>query len=235
MHKAIVAIASMYIEITFVVVAPASLAADPAPLQLESLIETYINTPLVGASPFAALQQVWPEPRNAEATVTFIYASNTKREICFTLISRDGRYRATASVANSKLRDGETYSIDIDSKYRKVIAQMTDRDLGVEVRYFDNCDVHEQSTPRAVSWIGRTRPEGPIWLIFQSLNHDSIFIPDMASSSHFPCDRFVGSSNMAFDTHCAFDPNQLVQLTPGIVRIFDIEGGVAEEIRLTLK
>src|SRR4051794_35988666 len=70
--------------------------AGAAPVTL-SVEETFVTTPLVGAPIFLGLGIQAEADTKARTTISFL-SPGTAASACFTLISRDGKYRGIATI-----------------------------------------------------------------------------------------------------------------------------------------
>jgi hypothetical protein len=203
----------------WVEIAPAG--AAPVALSVE---ETFVTTPLVGAPIFLGLGIQAPADTKAKTTISFL-SPGTAASACFTLISRDGKYRGIATIKDDRLKVKGSYTLQFESKYPQVFKNTAASDMAVEIKVAPDCNADPTGT-RALSWFGEDRPSGPVRLTFQSLGHDSFLVPEQKDLKPIKCEQIVSGINIAFDATCTLPPatNQF----RGELKIYDIDGKVTD-------
>lgn len=190
------------------------------------------DTRLIGGSAFLGVSQVSDKSAKAQTTISFVSSGTAKTPACFKMVSRDGRYRATAVFGNDDFKEKGVHAFSFTSAYPIVFKEMSDRDMAVEIRFSADCAAAGSADVRAISWFGKSRPTGPRLLSFQSLRQDAYFVPQGAASKPMTCQKFGSGVNIAFDAFCAF-PAQSGEIR-GEIRIFDIDAKLSEMIPVVL-
>ena len=203
--------------------------AVSAPVLL-SVEETFVATPLVGAPMFVGLGVQMPEATKAETTISFLSPGMAATYACFTLISRDGKYRGIATIKDAQLKVKGPYTLQFKSKYPQVFKDTAASNMAVEIRLAADCESPDLTGARALSWFGEDRPSGSIRLTFQSLGHDSYLIPQQTDLKPVKCEHLGPGINIAFDAVCTLSAQQ--NQFRGEVKIFDIDGKVTQTTRI---
>jgi hypothetical protein len=181
--------------------------------------------PIGAVATFLGVQQRNLGPTQASSTISFVYTGGLGTKLCFQILSRDGRYRATASIDMNQTVFGEA-RVDLKSKENSYITSLPSEEFAIDASYRDNCGSVNESSPRTIVWFGPDRPKGPVLLLFQAHDNDAYFLPDGSK----PADRVLCAKvpqtsvrpATAFNTSCALESVGGQARLRGLAQVIDL-------------
>jgi hypothetical protein len=186
----------------------------------------------IGAAPFLAVLQLSPQSF-AATVISFTYSAGLGTNLCLHILSRDGRYKATAAINMNNSVSGNV-SVQLKSNHSSYIEKLRAAELAIDASYRDNCTGPNELATRTIVWFGPARPAGPITLLFQAYDNDAYFIPSGANTAdRIPCNKVANSQDSpatAFNTICEISPKQGEQRLLGSVVVVDLAGNAEPPI-----
>ncbi len=220
-----------FVVFLFALVVGNSAAGPLQPVHFEESLNPEVR--VSGATRGGLLLEAFEQPASLDRLLVRIPAHTRAKQLCLSMITRDGRYQARMEFTLPDTRD-EFVELIYPTRFREELIHSEEPYLAVLARAGQKCE----NAAAVFVPAGWTRPDvlSRLHVVVNAGNIDAfIVIPDMQGrENRFECVRIQSSPTVAFNRLCTIELDETLDLMQGEIRRDDFFGNPMPAIALPI-
>jgi len=172
--------------------------ADINTIQVKKLEESYNNNVEVAGEYLVGAQLI---ARDDTKNLHVFLPNNTKGNLCITLSSIDGKYKARLEHLIETPISGLA-KVNFTSDYKEKFNEYSNQEIAISAKLMSSCDEFNSGKMLISSW-GHIITDKLVLLIRSSARKDIAYIPDMKNHTlKAKCKKFRKTNSVSYDKYC---------------------------------